>query len=261
MNLPRTASTGLLALLACTASMAHDTWLAVDARATERERLVLLLTSGDHFPRPGVAVAAARLETSECRQAGEPVPLRAQAAAGPALRLFAAPVAPGAPVACWLRLKPRTIDLTEDKVEAYLREIDASREVRDLWERMPRPRRWTETYAKNARIELGAVDAALQPPADMPGLRIERLPPTAARGADVELRLTAQGRPLDALAVSFIHARSGRHLRGRTDREGRVVFAAPAAGRWMASATDLRPVDATQGRWQSEFSTLVIEMP
>lgn len=49
--------------------------------------------------------------------------------------------------------------------------------------------------------------------------------------------------------------------RARSDAAGRVSIARPAEGRWMLSATDLRSTDAQQGAWESEFSTLVFDVP
>ena len=45
-----------------------------------------------------------------------------------------------------------------------------------------------------------------------------------------------------------------------TDAEGRATFRLTKAGKYMLRATDLRPSTQTDLEWESDFTTLTIEV-
>jgi hypothetical protein len=171
---------------------------------------------------------------------------------------------PGAGAAtCWVQLAPRTLDLKPAQVAGYLDEIDATADTRAAWAASPSPKRWRETYTKNAKVVVphGAGTAANPGPV---GLKLEFVPGVdlgAGRVRDkLPVTVLLDGRPLAGISVALTGEQKGSLQRLRSDQNGRVEFPAPKAGRWMLSATDLRVVDVAQGSWDSQFSTLVFDI-
>ncbi|MGE0332688.1 MAG: DUF4198 domain-containing protein [Ramlibacter sp.] len=241
-------------------AMAHDTWLAATTRAVQPGAALFFdITSAEHFPRPGTSIAPERIDQAACRQAGATTALQTGERGKAALRLSLPNPGPAA-ATCWVLLKPRTLDMSPGKVAEYLDEIDAPPSVRQAWQ--SGARRWHETYTKNAKAMVpgAARDAAGQVPV---GLKLEFVLQTAAAGSPPELAalVLRDGKPLAGLSVALSGESGGAPRRVRSDAAGLVRFPAPAAGRWMLSATDLRPVNAADGVWDSQFSTLVFDVP
>ncbi len=268
MNISSRAVLLVAALATPLCALAHDTWLASEQRAvTAGTSLEFDMTSGERFPVAGSAIARDRIEVSTCRQGGTTVPLRPTGRGSKALRLAADPPSTGS-VTCWAQLAPRALDLAAAKVEGYLDEIDAPAGVREAWAQSPTPKRWKETYTKNAKVIVPAVATgagAAPAAADAPvGLKLEFVADAdlaAGRlGDTLPVTVLRDGQPAAGLSVALTSERKAPVARRRTDAQGRVVFPAPGAGRWMLSATDLRPVDAAQGTWESQFTTLVFEV-
>lgn len=69
------------------------------------------------------------------------------------------------------------------------------------------------------------------------------------------------GKPREGLSIALTGEKAGKPQRLRSDAQGRVSFPMPKPGRWMLSATDLVARDAGKGEWESQFSTLVFEVP
>jgi uncharacterized GH25 family protein len=256
--------TGLV--LAASNVSAHDSWLAADQRQlAPGSELGLSMTSGEHFPVPGTSIARERIEKSNCRQGSVIFALSPVERKTKTLELKAQPPAGGG-VTCWVELKPRELNLAINKVAEYLDEIDAPEAVRVAWAQSPSPKRWIETYTKSAKVvvpqPVGASGAGTpQPPV---GLSLEFV-----AGVDLSMgRITGtlpvqvllDGKPLAGLSVALGSERGGKPQRLRTNAAGQVTFAAPGAGRWMLSATDLRVVDVSTSKWNSHFSTLVFEV-
>lgn len=149
----------LMALPAC----AHDTWLSAEQRrVTTGGSLDLLMTSGERFPTLGSAISPQRIDNSMCRQGARSLPFRPPRSEPKALRMSIVTPSDGA-VACWVQLAPRTLKLAEATVAHYLDEIDAPQAVRAAWATAKPPKRWTETYTKNAKLLVPG--AMLQRPA------------------------------------------------------------------------------------------------
>jgi len=244
---------------------AHDTWLSAEQPAVRAgTSLELLMTSGERFPTLGSLIAPRRIATSACRQGSETLSLKHAKREPKALRL-STKTPTNDPVTCWVRLEPRTLELNESTVAHYLDEIDAPLSVRDLWKAAKAPRRWSETYAKNAKVMVPGTLKGPSTAADPVGLKLELvlLGDPAANPSDGKLPVLVllDGKPRDGLSIALTGEHDGPIQRQRTDAKGSAVFRFPQAGRWMLSATDLVAVDASKGDWQSQFSTLVFDIP
>lgn len=244
---------------------AHDTWLSAEQRAVRAgTSLELLMTSGERFPTLGSLIAPRRIATSACRQGSETLSLKHAKREPKALRL-STKTPTNDPVTCWVQLEPRTLALNESTVAHYLDEIDAPLSVRDVWKAAKAPRRWSETYAKNAKV---MVPGALKGPgtaADPVGLKLELVllkdPAAAPSDGKLPVVVLLDGKPREGLSIALTGEHDGPIQRQRTDAKGSAVFKLPQAGRWMMSATDLVAVDASKGEWESQFSTLVFDIP
>ncbi|MDD0839775.1 DUF4198 domain-containing protein [Curvibacter sp. HBC61] len=244
---------------------AHETWLTPQSEPPQQGKpFVLTMTSGDRFPALSLGIARERVGLAECREAGAALPLLPQKRSSNALQLTVQRGAP-APLMCWVTLHPRELVLTANKINLYLDEIDATPALRQAWAEVPAPRVWQETYAKHAKVIVPSprtpADTTLSQPVGMP---LEVVPETdlstGRLDGPLRVRVLAQGRPVPDLSVVLHGERRGPPARRRTDEEGRVTFAAPAAGRWMLSTTDLRLADAKTGQWTSQFATLTFEV-
>lgn len=244
-------------------ALAHDSWLAAGQRTVQPgQALTFEMTSGDHFPVMGSSIARDRIALAACTQAGNKLALLPVSRAPKSLRLTT-DVSSAAAVTCWVQLAPRTLDLKPAQVGGYLEEIDATAEARAAWAASPSPKRWRETYTKNAKVVVpqGTGTAAASVPV---GMKLEFVPSVdlgAGRvSGSLPVTVLLDGKPLAGISVALTGEKKGSVQRQRSDVNGRVEFPAPQAGRWMLSATDLRVVDVAQGTWDSQFSTLVFDI-
>ena len=278
-------SAALFLVLAATMAHPHDTWLSGPAAATAGAPMRFDLTSSGAFPAPEHAIEKPRVARSSCRVGGQDVALAVGARGKQTLRLSASPASAGV-ATCGLSLGPRTLDLKPADVAHYLEEIGASSTVGPKWEALPAPRKWRETYVKHAkaftRVGDGADDASAQRTVDnerggaLPrraddasgwreplGLGLEIVPladPTHLRpGATLEVRLLKAGQPLAGLAVRATHQGKPASF-ATTDADGRASFVLDVPGPWLLAATELRPSAARPGEWESDFTTLYLEV-
>lgn len=261
----RTVTAVLLLAAVGRGASAHDTWLRVAASPAESGSPIRLdLTSGMAFPALGTAIRKERVAQARVRLGGTTAPIERLAVAAKSLRLEIAPAAKGV-ATLWVELHPRELTLTPALVQEYLHEIGASEEIAARWAARPEPKRWREVYTKHAktiaRVGPGAggtaVDTSWRDPV---GLRLELVPesdPLALhRGGTFTVRLLKDGKPLAGLAVGAERAR--KRVFETSDSEGRVTFALDQAGPWLLAATELR--EGPEGRWESDFSTLTVEV-
>jgi hypothetical protein len=255
---------GVLAvlLLAPAVARAHDTWLSGPATAAPGATVPFHLTSSGAFPAPDHAIEPGRIERSLCRVAGQQAPLRAGARMRQALRLRARELGAGV-AACGVALHPRALDLQAEEVEHYLEEIGASATIGPAWRALPAPRKWRETYVKHAKAftRIGAGDDASW--SEPLGLGLEIVPladPTRLQGgATLRVRLLKGGQPLAGLALRANHA--GRPAAfATTGADGEASFVLDAPGPWLLSATELRPSAARPSEWESDFTTLYLDV-
>lgn len=268
MNLFLSSLTGLALVFAGllpSSVRAHDTWLSAEQQVVSAgQALRLSITSGEAFPVPGTAIAPDRIELAACTQDGVPFELAAGRRQAKVLELRAtSPAATG--VSCSVRLAPRKLDLDITQVPHYLDEIDAPQAVREAWKASPEPRRWLETYSKNAQVVVPGRAGRTRTAAELPsGLKLGFVvDQDLARGSvkgPLGVSLLRDGKPLAGVSVTLSAQTGAAPQRKRSDQNGRVSFPQPGPGKWMVSATDLRVVEPSQSRWESQFATLVFEV-
>ena len=178
----------LLALSAGSA-FAHDSWFA-PLPNTDRGEAVFAFGTGNQFPLQEVTIALSQLAHSGCQGEGQrAAPMRWVADRPTALILRSArPVPATAALTCWAQLQPIDIEIDNNTVEIYLKEVNALPAVRERWEALrARGVRWQESYTKHARIELGAISATGS--GDAPAA-----PPAAIATLGLDLRLESPAR-------------------------------------------------------------------
>jgi len=260
--------TGFAAWLlgAAAASLAHDTWFHPLASPATHGDIVMALGTGNQFPVQEYAVRAADLQHSGCTS-GDDKPQTLTAVRNAPTALIVRSSMKNALTTCWAQLVPFEIELTADKVQLYLREINAPRAIHEAWAQMQsRGVVWKERYTKHARIELHAASqGALSPlPAKPVGMGMDVLLEsglhTIRSGDPLVFQVLRNGAPLADFAVEL---RSDQHRLGiwrKTDAHGRVHIGAPLAGRWVLRGTDLRLSASAPDTWESRFVTLAFEI-
>jgi len=250
---------------AAAAALAHDTWFETKVQKRPGD-IIMALGTGNQFPDQEYPIGVQQVRGRGCRQGGSQVPLVAVGNTSTAL-ILRAKTETWEPVSCWAQLIPFDIELPPDKIEIYLKEINAPRAVREAWAAMQsRGLPWKERYTKHARIEF-AGDAHADPatlraqPIDM-GMDVvleSGLQPIRA-GDPVVFQVLRDGAPLADFAVELRsdHDRLGLWL--KTDAQGRVRVQAPLPGRWVLRGTDLRVSKTWADTWESRFVTLAFEV-
>jgi len=238
---------------------AHDTWfMPLPPGRTGEVRLAL--GTGDRFPRQEYALDPKYLVRQGCHgaAAGRAEVLRAQGYTETALHLQA----PLAARACWAQLKPFELTLEPDTVAVYLKEINASAEVRAAWAALQsRGLPWQESYTKHARINLGPVSPQSEEPSGMAMDMLLRAAPGPVRVRDtVVVQVLREGRALAGLNVELRTELSPVGLWQQTDAEGRVTLKLPLPGRWLLRGVDLALSTRRPDEWESRFITLAFEV-
>ena len=164
----------------------------------------------------------------------------------------------------WVDLKPREIELTEDKVTEYLDEIGATDELRTLWQARKGRGKWQESYAKHAKTIVAVGDTAGDQSWATPvGMPLELVPISNPLTARSEQKLTVQilreGKPLPRWPIGMIVKGQQRRQFETSDAEGKVTFALRQAGEALLYAVHLRP-QGDGPRWQSDFTTLTLKV-
>jgi len=250
-----------LLALACAAATggagAHDTWFEVHPASAVR----LALGTGNQFPAFETGIDASYLSRQGCRRsdaAGTVAPMAPVGQATAALMLRV----PADAATCWAQLSESQIELPPAKIEVYLREMQASAELRATWAEMAaRGVKWVERYTKHARVELG-----LAAPAPVP-MGMDMIVETSAGataplcvGDTVRVRVLRDGQPLAGLAVEWRSDASRLGLWHRTDAEGRFEMKLPIAGQSLLRGIDLRLSATERDVWVSRFMTLSLHV-
>ena len=252
-----------LALLGIGNLLAHDTWLLPDRFVVAAgEPVNLALTSGMAFPQLETAIKPERVARASARCGGPEESLLAPTAVDHALRFKASCAFDGTAIIV-VELKPRTLELTEKQVEEYLDEIGASSAIRDDWKNSPMPRHWREEYVKHAKTYIrvgsprvgGVVSAVpnefdIQPFVDPTSLRV---------GKRAEIGLFFKGEPVTSFPVGFVHEGETGTL-VMTDEHGRAAFELTKPGKWLIRATRLHRSTKPDLDWESDFTTLTLEV-
>src|ERR1700737_1587804 len=151
------------------------------------------------FPANELPIDPTRVVRAEVRTSGYVERLSKPRATRRSFRYMWTPRQPGVPTIS-VALKPRTLELEAKLIEEYLGEIRADSVVRAQWGSIPAPRRWRESYTKNAtsfvRVGKSGQDANWQSPV---GLDFEIVPesdPTAlSAGDNLPIRVFLKGAP------------------------------------------------------------------
>ena len=255
----RIAATALLAA-AAGAARAHDTWFE-PLPSTPGGHAVFALGTGTRFPTYEFALAYESIAASGCRGEGATAAPLAHVEDRPTAVVVrsATPLNARSAITCWAQVVPFDVEVPPDKIELYLREIQASPALRATWEGMKsRGLPWRERYTKFARIELAARararhcrwpwTCARQPaPAD-PRRRRTRIPGVSRWQADRRPAGRAGRQPEPA-----------RHLAQDRRRRPRPRTV-PLAGRWILRGVDLRVSSQTSDEWVSWFVVLGFEV-
>ena len=234
---------------------AHDTWFQSPAGATAA--LEVRLGTGNRYPVQETGIGAEYLERQGCRGPRAPDVEQPMKPARNEARALVLRVRPRAQT-CWAQLVPLEIELEADKVAIYLREVQASAEVRGLWRQMQaKGLPWKERYTKHARIDWAAEPGAASVVAPM-GMDIVR---AAGDGPGWHFQVLREGLPLAGQAMELISESATQGLWRRTDAQGRVSWPLLPAGRWLLRGTELRLSADDSTRWDSGFVTLAFEVP
>ena len=254
------------ALAAAGGLRAHDTWLQPERfAATPGATLGLDLTSADGFVGFETAIKPERVARTLGRLGDGEVKLGPAAATERTLRFPVTLTQPGVAV-LGLELKPRLLELEAEKIETYFREIHAGDELRETWAAVPEPRRWRESYVKNVKtfVRVGEPAAGERAWAEPLGLALEIVPerdPTALREGEVlPVRVLRGGQPLAGFVLAYVSAGETREHVAVTDAEGRASAVLDARGAWLVHGTDLRRATAADREWDSDFTTMVVEV-
>ena len=272
---PRALARPVLALTLCLllgSAMAHDTWFASRGQRTSGDQFVSLGT-GNVFPVFDSPVGAEHLQRHGCREAGQPLALRPVAQGSTSL-ILRTRSGGRATLSCWAQLQPSEIELPLALVPVYFAEAQPPAAVLEAWAAMSaRGLPWKERYTKHARIVFsGAAADAADPtgaahaePGDM-GMDMVLLNGQAAvrAGDTVDVQVLRDARPLADFAVELRHTAIGNTSSTgqwhRTDKQGRVRLAVPAAGQWLLRGIDIRQSGSVADSWDTRFVTLAFDV-
>ena len=259
MNHRRVFLTSALILIVTLAAAGHDTWLMPRRTFVKRHSKMLLdLTSGMSFPQLDTSIKKDRIDVARCRFKGKVEDIARRMSAPNSLLLEESFNEAGI-ATCWVELKPRQLELTEKQAEEYFAEIDASPSLRESWATMK------ELYVKHAKtfsyIGSTGKDQSWSEPVGMaleivPG----KNPATIKPGEAFPVRVLKDGTPLANFPVSIVLAEDPHSEVQSTDSEGRATFKIERAGKYLLRGTDLRPSTKPDLEWESDFTTLTIQV-
>ena len=245
---------------------AHETWLQPERfAATPGATLTFGLTSADGFNGFDTAIKSERIARVLGRLGGTTIAMSPPVERDKALQFSATFPRPGIAV-IGVELKPRVLELSSDNIEHYFREIHADDAMRAVWAALPEPHRWRESYVKTSKsfVRVGEPATAERAWAEPLGLRLEIVPerdPTALRvGDELPVRVLRGGEPLGGFVIAFVSAGETREHVVATDAHGRASAALDTAGAWLVHGTDLRRAAGPDLEWESDFSTMVVEV-
>ena len=244
-----------------TLAAAHETWLLPSSmRVTTGRTVELHVTSGMKFPANELPIDPTRVVRAEVRTGGYVERLRAPRPTRRSLRYIWTPHQPGVATIS-IALEPRTLELEPRLIEEYLAEIRADSSVRAQWDSIHAPRRWRESYTKNAtsfvRVGKTVHDSNWKSPV---GLGFEIVPesdPTALSAGDkLPIRVFLNGAPLAGFPVGARREAGSVDAFVTTDASGRASVPLPKQGRWLLFGTHLRRANEPGLEWRSDFVTM-----
>jgi uncharacterized GH25 family protein len=247
-----------------TPAQAHDTWLIPDQfNLAPKSTVTLDMTSGMEFPKLDAAPKPERVKSANCRLAGKSFEITDKSAAPHSLQ-FKAELADEGVATFWVKLPPRAIELTPDQVKEYLDEVDAPEALRQEWAAMKEPR-WRESYTKHPKtFALVGKPQSDRSWAEPVGMFLEIVPekdPTALKaGDDFPVRVLKDDAPFPGFSLNAVSAGEARGETRKTDTDGRVTFRLSKDGRWLLRGTDIRKSSQPDTDWESDFTTLTLEV-
>lgn len=266
MFMKRAFSATLLALCPAVVgpAFAHDTWMTPErGSVSPGTALTLDMTSGMAFPALDHAIDPDRIERAFCRLGGKTSEIGQRQKGSTSLRLTATLDVPGI-ATLWVNLKPRVIELKPEQVGEYLEEINATEVVRKAWGGPGDQRVWREIYTKHSKtfVRVGETnDRSWAEPTMMTLEFVPEINPTTLLvGDELRVRLMKNGTPLPDFSVGVVDAGHPHGVQRKTDADGRVVVHLDHAGLWLLRGTELRKSSAGEADWESDFTTLTIEV-
>ncbi len=253
------AGAALLAI-AAVAVRAHDTWFE-PLPPNPGGHAVFALGTGSRFAQFEFPLGYEYIADSGCRGKGGTAGRLVHVEDRPAALVLrsATPLDARQGLSCWAQLTPFEVVVPPDKIELYLREIQAGPALRAAWAAMKaRGLPWREHYTKSARVELGGAGPRTALPLTMDVLLANPRQPIRA-GDELTFQVLRDGAAIADLPVELVGSLSPQGLWRKTDEQGRVRVAVPAAGRWILRGVDLRVSGPAADEWVSWFVTLAFE--
>jgi hypothetical protein len=241
-------------------AFAHDTWFE-PLPPTPAGHAVFALGTGNHFPRYEYPLGYEYVVASGCRGAGATAAPLAHVEDHPAWLVVrsATPLNRDGAVTCWAQLSAFDVEVAPDKIELYLREIQAGPALRASWAgSKARGRPWRERYTKSSRIEIGGSGARTPAPMAMDILLDNPRSPIRA-GDEISFQVLRDGAPLADLPIELVGSLSPLGLWRKTDAQGRARVTVPFAGRWILRGVDLHVSSRSADEWESWFVTLAFD--
>jgi len=165
-----------------------------------------------------------------------------------------------------VELQSRLVEVEPENVEAYLREVHAGDDLREAWERIAPPRRWREKNVKYAKsfVRVGEPvegDRRWNTPLRFALEIVPEVDPTNLQvGSEFAVRVLRNGEPAIGLVLSYVSFGETHEHVVITDRDGRASAKLDLLGPWLVRGSDLRRSKDTDHTWDSESSTMAVEV-
>ena len=260
MKLAGKAAAATLLVATAGAAAAHDTWFE-PLPPTPGGHVVFALGTGTRFPTYEFPLAYESIAASGCRGEGASAAPLAHVEDRLATLVVRSATAVNlrAGLSCWAQLVAFDVEVPPEKIEVYLREIQAGPTLRATWAAMKaRGLPWRERYTKSARIELGGTGPRAALPLAM-DVRMDNPRQPIRSGDELTFQVLRDGKPIADLPVELVGTLSPLGLWRKTDAEGRVRVTLPVAGRWILRGVDLRVSSKSVDEWESWFVVLGFE--
>jgi len=88
----------------------------------------------------------------------------------------------------------------------------------------------------------------------------EKDPTTLRRGDELPVRVLKRGEALPGISVGIVSEGGRPPVHRATDRDGRIFVHLDRAGLWLLRGTEIRQSSAAGAEWESDFSTLTIDV-
>jgi uncharacterized GH25 family protein/formylmethanofuran dehydrogenase subunit E len=262
----RTWLIAVIFLAAAGAAPAHDSWLIADKSClNDGENLWLSFVTGEVFPMGEVATAPQRVDAFVDIHKGVRREITGYAPKDLGLSLISQ-MRDGGIHLIGCSLKPKTILMTPEKFEAYLREERAEKAVTHFKSNPTTDERVQELYTKFTKtiIEVAPADENDQGFLTPVGHRLEIVPLTNPCrwkvGEEVQVKVLLDGHPWPDLPLTLGHEGLAPHeavQETKTDALGLATIKLSKAGHGCLLSHFIRPTDALgRCQWESFWASL-----